>query len=159
MKKILLLLLFILIGCSSEPYEIEYPWIGGGGLFVGEEIKTEGLYREIGTKWGDIEHGPYVEYYPNGDREEGTYRFGTKKGRYVYYISKGGWIVEGVSKKCGKYSKNDGMQRWYDWRKELVYEVFYEDCKKVYDRTVKEGQFLYVSREYYKKYGTFKEKK
>ena len=86
MRKIELLLLFILIGCSSEPYEIEYQWIGGGGLSVGEEIKTEGLYRKVGTKWGDIEHGPYVEYYPNGDREEGTYRFGTKKGRYVYYI-------------------------------------------------------------------------
>ncbi|GIS56123.1 MAG: hypothetical protein CM1200mP1_00610 [Candidatus Neomarinimicrobiota bacterium] len=86
MKKILLLLLFILIGCSSEPYEIEYQWIGGGGLSVGEEIKTEGLYRKVGTKWGDIEHGPYVEYYPNGDREEGTYGFWVQRKGVMFII-------------------------------------------------------------------------
>ncbi|GIS56124.1 MAG: hypothetical protein CM1200mP1_00620 [Candidatus Neomarinimicrobiota bacterium] len=38
---------------------------------------------------------------------------GTKKGRYVYYISKGGWIVEGASKSAASTPKmmecKDGM--------------------------------------------------
>ena len=87
MKKILLLLLFILIGCSKEPIDLEnlnfrnekyYP-INSDKPYSGPTFilyENGQLQQEVNLKKGK-EDGPFKSYYENGQLEnEGIFKDG-----------------------------------------------------------------------------------
>ena len=78
MKKLLLLILLILIGCSKDD-----------GLHTRYYLDGD---KEERTFKNNVKEGPYVYYYlreSDGGREEGTYKNGVREGPVVYYFSDG----------------------------------------------------------------------
>ncbi len=110
MKKLILLLLLILIGCSKEPVNrdnlnfrngtfyilnSDQPYSGPVfGLYQNGRLKSEGNIKD------GLLHGPYKTYYYNGQvNEEGTYKDGKLDGLFKVYNSENGQLkLEGTWK-------------------------------------------------------------
>ena len=88
MKKILLLLLFILIGCSKEPINMDEMLIERDQVYYTKDtnqpysgpvfsLHENGQLQAEGTLKDGKEDGPFKSYYENGQLEnEGTFKDG-----------------------------------------------------------------------------------
>ena len=105
MKKILLLL-FILIGCSSEPLNyglLEKRENGVHYLRDSNKIYSGPVFNISGKSEGTLKkgkfHGPFKFYYDNGQLElEETYNNGELDGPYKEYYENGQLLSEGTWK-------------------------------------------------------------
>ena len=92
MKKILLLLLFILIGCSKEPINMDEMLIERDQVYYTKDtnqpysgpvfsLHENGQLEAEGTLKDGKRNGPNKEYYDNGQLQaEGTLKDGTLDG-------------------------------------------------------------------------------
>mgnify|MGYP001251850455 CR=1 FL=1 len=135
MKKLLLLLLLILIGCS-EPEPIDYEML----------VKRDGLYYKKNTN--EVYSGPVFNI--NGQTSEGYIKKGKQHGKFEFYYSNGQLWSEvtfkdgkkdGLSRRFNengqlkyeetyKYGELDGPYKWYYDNGQLEWEVTYNNGKK-----------------------------
>ncbi|MDP6433597.1 MAG: toxin-antitoxin system YwqK family antitoxin, partial [Candidatus Scalindua sp.] len=108
MKHTLLIItsLMLVVGCSSDPID--------GSTLIGKD----------GLKYAPASDKPYsgvaVWYYENGQKkEEGTYIYGDKDGKWTY------WYENGQKERKETY-KNGEKKRWTEW---------YENGQKKSERT------------------------
>jgi antitoxin component YwqK of YwqJK toxin-antitoxin module len=135
MKKLtpilILSLLFILVGCSTDIESLQernnlYYKVNSDKPFSGSILtkyesgqkKTKGYLKE--GKW----EGLYTEWYKNGQmRYEGTYKNGKEDGLCT------GWYENGKKKSKGTFKDGDGLEIWW-----------YENGQKQVEGTYKDGE-------------------
>ncbi len=118
MKKILSLVLLFLIGCSSEPINIDEMLIERDGVYYTKD--TNQLYT-----------GPVFTLFPNGEiKKEFSLKNGLREGSFKSY-SQGGGLLEMGTYKNGKPHGDWIIYTGYNKHTKLIYEngILVEELK------------------------------
>jgi len=138
MKKLLLVLLLILIGCSS-------------GIEYDDLDQRNGVYYRKDTN--EIYSGPVISYHPNGQIDyEGTYKDGKRDGPYKYYFENGLLYYEETYKNGEQISSKSTSFDYLDKEWKVISEETRKDGKMV-----SEKKFNYYKNGQLKQEGTYKD--
>jgi antitoxin component YwqK of YwqJK toxin-antitoxin module len=155
MKKILLIALLLIVGCSKEPINYETTLIERDGVFYTKDtnnpysgdvfsLDEHGQTKEELTfKDGKVWDGKWTDWYENGQKEfEWTYKDGKVNGLMT------NWYENGQKKEEGYFilNKKDGI--WAEW---------YENGQKEFEWTYKDGKVNGLMTNWYENGQKYKE--
>ena len=148
MKKLLLITLLLIVGCSKEPINYETTLIERDGVFYTNDtnepysgpvfsLYDDGKKKEEGTYKDGKEDGLWSYWYENGKKEqEGTFKDGEKDGKWTYRyppVEIYGHPDELViTKEEGTYKdgEKDGKWTFWNYKGEKKGEGTFKDGKK-----------------------------
>ena len=138
MRKILLITLLLIVGCSKEPINYETTLVERDGVFYTKDTnkpysgdvfsldKNGEIEEEKTLKNGIVWNGSFTFWYENGQKEwEETYKDGEEDGLSTWWYKNGQKRME----RPYKDGKRDGLQtQWY------------ENGQKSWEGTYKDGE-------------------
>ena len=136
MKKILLITLLLIVGCSKEPINYETTLVERDGVFYTKDTnkpysgdvfsldKNGEIEEEKTLKNGIVWNGKWTEWYENGQKKlEGTFKDGERDGLYTFWYDNVQKQFEGIYKEG---ERNGLSTNWYENGQKKV-EVSFKD--------------------------------